>query len=536
MSGAFAPQPAGTLSLETDVLVIGGSLSGAWAALAARRKGARVVVAEKGHVGTSGAVAAANSGGNTTVPGDPEASDRAVKAWHHLAGGLDDLAFIRTVYDEAWRVGARLQEMGFVSSRGTPPPERRMTNFRGPYALRFLREQLIRAGVTVLDHSPALELLTNGSRVAGAAGVNRQTGVEWRVRAGAVILATGGNAFRSGAIGTMGQTGDGHLMGAEAGARLAGMEFSGHYGIVPLGSSISKGFWYSSATFRDGNGKELARNGWSAVPDVAQAILETGSAWAQIDRGPPGFEESSRRMAPNLYLSLDRMGIDPIRQRFQVDLLYEGTVRASGGLIVDGRASTGVPGLYASGDLTEKIGITGSFMSGGGPAVSWCLASGEWSGTSAAEYALGEGPPPGTLSGLGRVGLRPRRPGHRPEAADTATARAAAAARGELLPLAKNAFRTADGLRASLSVLDRAWEEASDGLAGESPRERVAAREAASMLQGARWICRSAEVRTETRGLHRRRDYPAADGAQLDRVETEGLDDIRVVRRPLARA
>lgn len=45
------------------------------------------------------------------------------------------------------------------------------------------------------------------------------------IEAGAVILATGGYAFRSGLIGSHCNTGDGHLMRAEAGAELSGMEF-----------------------------------------------------------------------------------------------------------------------------------------------------------------------------------------------------------------------------------------------------------------------------------------------------------------------
>ena len=57
------PQPqhsqfhATAIGLEADVLVIGGGPAGAWAAISAAAKGARVVLADKGFCGTSGATA-----------------------------------------------------------------------------------------------------------------------------------------------------------------------------------------------------------------------------------------------------------------------------------------------------------------------------------------------------------------------------------------------------------------------------------------------------------------------------------------------
>ena len=61
---------------DADVLVLGGGPAGTWAALAAARAGARVVLADKGYCGTSGATA---SGGNNLwyVPPDDAARDEA---------------------------------------------------------------------------------------------------------------------------------------------------------------------------------------------------------------------------------------------------------------------------------------------------------------------------------------------------------------------------------------------------------------------------------------------------------------------------
>ncbi|WP_322760638.1 acyl-CoA dehydrogenase family protein [Frankia sp. Cr2] len=85
-----------------------------------------------------------------------------------------------------------------------------------------------RAGVRILDQSPALELTahTDGS-IAGVRGVHRQTGIDYEVRASAVVLATGGCGFASRLLGSQNNTGDGYLInGAKTwitNARRAGL-------------------------------------------------------------------------------------------------------------------------------------------------------------------------------------------------------------------------------------------------------------------------------------------------------------------------
>ena len=68
---------------------------------------------------------------------------------------------------------------------------------------------------------------------------------------GAVVIAAGGCAFMSKALGTYGLTGDGLFMAAEAGAVLSGMEFSGQYGISHADATVTKNLIYDWATFSD---------------------------------------------------------------------------------------------------------------------------------------------------------------------------------------------------------------------------------------------------------------------------------------------
>lgn len=518
---------------SADILVIGGSVAGCWAALSARTAGASVILAEKGVVGEAGVVAKASGSACYTRPGETAYNDKLIHSRHAAACGLDDLAYIEKVYEESYRIGLQLKALGFQSAYGLPtldgsPPS--LLAFQGPYALLFLREQLLQAGVQILDHSPALELLGHEGAVAGAAGYNTEDGQSWSVRAGAVILATGGNAFLSGAMGTEGTTGDGHLMAAEAGANFSGLEFSGHYGISPKGSPTTKGFWYSSATFYDGNGRELPANGWESVADVGRAIIETGGAYASMNRGNPHLKAFAKTVS-SIYEHFRTIGVDPFTERFPLELRYEGLIRAAGGLTTDERSATSVPGLYAAGDVTERTHLCGAAMSGAGPAIAWCLVSAKWAAQAAVAAAQPAPAPQQALHGLGGIGLRPRG-----AASNAPSAAIRQGVQAEILPIEKNVFRTLGGIRASLDKLETLWDQASAGLAPNADQSPRHTRETAAMLAGARWIYRSASERRETRGMHRLQELPHADPAQQDRIIITGLDDIRLQRIPVTQA
>jgi succinate dehydrogenase/fumarate reductase flavoprotein subunit len=504
-----------------DVLVLGGGPAGAWAALAAAERGAKVILAEKGFVGTGGATAAGNTG---VIYGAPLSAARAASIRRRLdvARGLADQTHIERVIDEAY------QQLNALADWGYPFPnyddgQPYRGSLRGPDYLRFMRGRLRRAGVLILDQSPALELLMSEGAVAGAAGVNRLTQKPWTVRAGAVVVATGGCAFMSNALGTNGLTGDGLLLAAEAGAILSGMEWTGQFGIAPAFASVTKGLLYFWATFSDRAGNELRREG-DRYTFVARHLLD-GPVYAVIDKASPRVQEGMRKGQPNMFLPFDRQGIDPFKQRFEITLRHEGTVRGVGGLVIDEACATTVPGLFAAGDATSREDLVGAATGGGGPNSTWAIASGVWSGRSAAVFARKIGRPQSRhVMPLGGVGLRPSRK------ADAAIAAAdlIAVVQQEMLPLDKTFFRTEAKLAAALTRLDSAWCAAREHLyAGSaSAAEILRAREAAAMVATARWVVVSALARRETRGLNRRLDFPQQDPALTHRLRSGGLDQV----------
>jgi succinate dehydrogenase/fumarate reductase flavoprotein subunit len=506
-----------------DVLILGGGPAGAWAALAAVERGAKVVLAEKGFVGTGGATAAGNTGANYFAPDTAERS-AAIRRRLELAQGLADEACVERVIDEAYRRLNALAEWGYPFPRYEDGRPYRAT-LRGPDYLRFMRGRLRRAGAEILDQSPALELLRGDGVVSGAAGINRLTAKPWTVHAGAVVIATGGCAFLSKALGTNGLTGDGLLLAAEAGACFSGMELNGQYGITSARCGVTKGLLYFWATFSDGDGNELTREG-DRYTFIARHLLK-GPIYAVIDKASPRMQEGMRKGQPNMFLPFDRQGIDPFKQRFEVTLRYEGTVRGVGGLLIDQACATTVPGLFAAGDAVSREDLTGAASGGGGPNATWAIASGVWSGQSAAEFARRAGRSHGPrVAPLGGAGLRPS---DKDDPAITA-ADLIAAVQDEILPLDKTFFRTEQSLRAAQARLDSAWRAARAHLRPRSaaPADIVQARQTAAMIATARWLVASGIARRETRGLNRRLDFPEKDSALALRLRSGGLDQVWV--------
>lgn len=514
------------VSLAVDVLVIGGGPAGAWAAWSAASQGARVALVDKGYCGASGAAAAS---GNTLwyVPSDPDQRETALNTREARNEGLSDRTWMSRVLSQTYSGLHTLEDWGYPFPLDDQGQVYRRS-LQGPEYMRLMRKQVKKAGVQILDHSPALELLISADGVvAGAAGVRRQVGDRWQVQAGAVVIASGGCAFLSKALGCNVLTGDGSLMAAEAGAELSGMEFSNVYGIVPTFASVTKNAFYRWATFTYEDGTPIAgANAGKGRPLIARALL-TQPVYAQIDRADETTQSMMRLAQPNFFLPFDRAGINPFTQRFPITLRLEGTVRGTGGIrIVDSTCATSVPGLFAAGDAATRELICGGASGGGSLNAAWAISSGTWAGQAAAQFAtiLGE-IDDRPIFRLGGATLRST-----PTATDLTPQEIIKAVQAEVFPYDRNLFRSESVLQASIDRLDSLWQEISGFAAPET--QAIQAREAAAMVATARWMYVTALARKESRGMHKREDYPHTDPQQAHRLVTHGLDRVWVTPEP----
>ncbi|GII00099.1 FAD-dependent oxidoreductase [Planobispora takensis] len=516
------------LDLTADVLVAGGGPAGAWAAVKAAEAGADVILADKGYLGTSGATAAAGTGVWYVQP-EPAARERAMASREGLGGYLADREWMARVLDQTY---ANMHELAEVSRYPFPVGEdgaQIRRGLQGPEYMRRMRVRARRAGVRILDHSPVTELLVDSEgAVAGAAGHRRRHDQAYRVRAGAVVLATGGCAFLSKALGCDVNTGDGALFAAEAGAEMSGMEFSNAYAIAPEFTSVTKTAFYSYATFYHGDGSVLEGAGSTRGRSVIARALLSERVFCRIDRAEEQVRRAMRLAQPNFFLPFDRQGVDPFTELFPVTLLAEGTVRGTGGIRLAGfDCSTSVPGLYAAGDAATREPICGGFTGGGSHNAAWAMSSGTWAGQAAARHAraLGAGPARRPVRGTGGAGLRPSTGARQPYR------EVVEAVQREVLPYEKNYLRHGARLAPALAELDRIWAQARRALHADGA-ETARARSAAAMAAHARWMYASALTRTESRGMHKREDFPREDPAQHYRIVSGGLDEVWTAPEP----
>jgi succinate dehydrogenase/fumarate reductase flavoprotein subunit len=515
------------VDLAADVLVVGGGPAAAWAAWAAASKGARVVLVDKGYMGASGAAAAS---GNSLLNPPPENREAVIRARYQSGQYLGDLRWMERIFDSTWRSLPLVESWGYRFPQVNGESARE--SLWGPEYLKVLRGALKAAGVRILDQSPAQELLVDGDGVvAGARGIQRQEGRAWTVRSKATVLAAGGAAFLSKVLGCNTNTGDALLMAAEVGGDFLGMEFSSQYAISSkLNATVTRGVPFAWATYSDADGRVLGDLGGGRIstPDLARALLK-GPVFARLDKATPEVRRVIESSHFITFYPLEKAGIDPYLDRFEVTLVAEGTVRGTGGIrVVDERCATRVPGLFVAGDSASRVCLGGAGTAGGGPAAAWCIASGQWAGEGAWAFASAQAPSSlgRTVHGAGRAGLRPESGRRGVFRADEAIA----AVQSEVLPLEKNLFRSGEGLGRSLARLDAVWESLRDVPESATVRDAQRSREAAAMAATARWMYASALERRESRGMHLRIDHPDLEPSQRFHLVCGGLDELWVSR------
>jgi adenylylsulfate reductase subunit A len=265
-----------TRRIKTDILVIGGGLSGCMAAINAREHGARVAIMEKSHTESSGA---AGTGNDHFWFYDPEIHEprgwtipdmvRDISTdgeYGKTKGGLMDQELLEIVAAgtkeavdrlESWGIQFRYDKIyPWNLQYDAPEGERRYRivpqfqsewdtlNYDGRDIKKRLTEQCLKRGVDIHNRVAGTGLLIHDGKVVGATGVHMRTGEFHVFQAKAVIMATGmdqwrlfkpgsGHWFNSQSPPYI--TGDGEAMAIRAGAEVF---------ILQAGKTQHHGFQY----------------------------------------------------------------------------------------------------------------------------------------------------------------------------------------------------------------------------------------------------------------------------------------------------
>ncbi|MGO9658207.1 MAG: L-aspartate oxidase [Acidimicrobiales bacterium] len=495
-----------------DVLVVGSGIAGlsVAVALAGRR---RVALISK-ETGGGGSTQLAQGGIAAPMgPGDSSAAHAADTV--SAAAGLGDPQVAESVIAEAVAAVEALADLGVVFDRDALAKEgghsfARVVHARGDATgaeiTRALLEAASRREVPVMPDLFLVDLLTapDGPRVTGAVVWDAARGALRHLRAGTVVLATGGyGQLWASTTSPRACSGDGLASAMRAGAQVADLEFVQFHPTGmdlgrdprPLASEALRG---AGARLRDAEGRYLHPGGpGSPVSDLsprdvvsrsmARRMAELGRGHCYLDASPIG-ETALEKRFPTFVSACRTAGLAPGRDWVPVSPTAHYTM---GGVLTDLEGRTTLEGLMAVGEVAS------SGLHGANRLASNSLLEGAVLGHRAAQAIL---------AGAGPVAPRT------PVPLDAALPRPLP--RGRAQPLGREDIRSA--MQAFAGVTRSA--EGLDDLAGllasgpgndhGPPSRGPAGWERANMVLIGKAVAALASARHESRGAHWRADYP----------------------------
>ncbi len=514
--------PAASWERDVDVVVLGSGASGLAAGLAMRPERSVLVVTKD--ILAAGSTAWAQ-GGLAAVLDPTDSIENHVADTLAAGAGLCDEQAVRTLATEAPVAIRKLIELGAMFD----PDEtgdmaltmegghshRRIVHAGGDQSgaevQRTLDTAAIDAGVEMLEHAFALDLMTarnsHGRRQAAGVrvamldehGAVASVGV---VKARAVIVATGGygQVFAS-TSNPPAVTGDGLALAMRAGLAARNVEFvQFHPSVLWVGPDsrgqqalVSEAVRGEGAILYDGLGRRIMQ-GVHPQEDLAPRDVVASAISRRMAEAPGGIgdhvfldathmgEEFYERF-PSISAACKQVGIDPAHDRIPVSPAAH---YACGGVPADLDGVTEMPGLFAIGEVT-CTGVHGA--------------------NRLASNSLIEGIVAGTRVG---TALATELPGHVEVGTDAGRSFDAPlrnpAQRVEMRSVMSSqvgVLRTPAGMASAALQLEALASTASVGVTGSR-----AAWEATNMLTVSAAVALSAATRTESRGCHRRDDWP----------------------------
>ena len=546
--------------IYTDVLVIGSEGAGARAAMAAADAGVSVTMVTKGRMTRSGATltgAADLDVDSATLhrllgQGDPNDSPEIFFRDMVIEGKfLNDQPLAEAHVQDAPRRAEELLSWGLKiydvrQNPGHSYPRNMYTS--GHDLVMVLKRQVKRRPIDVVEDTLVTDLLVADGRVTGAMVLDLASGEVDTIRAKATVLATGGghNVY-SYTTGPEDLTGDGQAMALRAGASLMNMEMTQFIPTTIINPPMARGnlfpfllgpqnglhFW-----LLDRNGRRFMDR-WdpARMEHSTRDMLSIGIMTEILEgRGGPegGVYYSLAHLPRNLIEDFARWGAKPFIKsdwsahghnfRSVVDRLEAGeAIEVStaahffmGGVRIDERMQTTLPGLFAAGEVTG--GLHGANRLSGN-AFTQIITQGARAGETAAAFARQIGPPPPHDAADRRARERIEAPLQRP--ADVT----AYELRSELQEIAASrvgVLRNGPDLDRAVQQLDMLRRDALPrlGVRGKTRRynpEWLQCLQVENMLMTLSTIARSALLREESRGAHYRRDFPSTDNQRWHR-------------------
>jgi len=381
-----------------DVLVLGSGAAGLRAAISAREAGLDVLVLSKSGTGKStctGLAAGVMRGSDSSgAPAHLEGTLQAGRGINQpgLAEILSEQAPARLGELMKWGLKGEVRH-GCMFAQGRPP-------IMGEELVRCLIRKNRELGTRFMENLTATSLVIENG-VAGLTAFERKSGEQIAFSSGAVVLATGGAAalfFRHNNPKRM--LGDGWTLAIEAGALLQDIEFVQFYpvclaepGHAPL---VIPPILADNGFLANEQGEDILKK---------YGIVERPAAMIARDRLSQALFQEIYRNGQGIFLDLrdvteEQWQSDPFSAILRYTLgdrvgavsrplrVAPAAHHTMGGVKIDDRGATSVPGLFAAGEVTG--GLHGANRMGGN-ALSETQVFGAIAGNSAADWAKGSG-------------------------------------------------------------------------------------------------------------------------------------------------
>jgi succinate dehydrogenase flavoprotein subunit len=531
--------------LSTDVLIVGAGGAGMYAAITAARKGASVLLVDKGQVGRGGATIMAQMTVAVAL-GEEEPDSAALHFEDTLRAGRglcnEELAALvcedgpaRILEMEKWGTRWARQDNHIKQEMAPGHSIKRCcyVDFlnTGPAVAATLRRKVSEiAEIRRVSNLGVIDILVRDGRVLGAVALNLVDSDLVTIQAKAIVLAAGGLTkiyARNSASVNMG--GEAYALALWAGAELIDMEFVqffpiGHLaprlvGMDPimwdpfrykLGGKLINGQFeefidrYGSTDFGKYNAtRDIAAYAILKEVEAGRGTLHGG---AYLDFRHISEAELRSAFGP----VIDRLlanGIDLTRMPVEVGPMAHYHM---GGARVDANMQTRVEGLYAAG---EAVGGANGANRLSGNAITEAFVFGARAGAAAGEKAkrtkFGWDE---TLTIISRNRIDKLR--RNPTSADITPARLQAELQ-KLMWEKAGPFRNGENLAAALARVEEMQSRDLPNLGAGAERQFNLDLqdwfELRAMSTTAEAVVRSALGRTESRGAHQREDFPLAD-------------------------
>jgi succinate dehydrogenase/fumarate reductase flavoprotein subunit len=526
--------------VETDVLVVGSGGAGMFAAIEAVKEGQRVLIVTKGTMGRDGSTIHAfpviqSPLGHEDSRDNPEVFAEDIMK---RGGAISNYKVVRAVAEASiqpvldlnrWGVpfkkkvdGRLIQDESYVPRLSTyarvielPGP------LSGPPIALALRRKVSELDVHLMEYSMLTSLLTNQGGVVGGMILDRKSGDIYAVKAKAVVLATGAcsEVYKT-SLCPRSNTGDGQAIAYRAGAEMVDMEFVRFYNMALYPESI-RGV--------NVHAKQLIAAGAKLPYDRSGEVADIGLDPEHSDHGDPVKVFSVARSGRGserggVYFDVGSVALESFNRigcfetgRFLPRLgtsvleLGPGVLVIDGGVGVNENCESSVGGLYATGDLLG--GFWGASYTGA-TGVILALSTGCIAGRSAAKRAsrikiprLNNDQIKKEVDRLTRLLVGKKRDGVRPSELRRSLQ--------EVMSRCVWVVRSEKGLKKAIEEIQ--------GMKKEIPRlcvsspikvfnnEWVEALEMQNLVETSEMMARAALMREETRGDHRREDFPNED-------------------------